>query len=191
MIAIPAGFTPTDYLTLEAQSLHRHEYRAGQVYAMAGGSDDHDELCLNLIEILRSALRGSDCAVRSGNVKVSYQEQFYYYPDAFVTCDPRDRTDRQIKRYPKLIAEVLSPSTQEFDQTTKFEDYAQIATLEDYLLLHQTQLRVEVRRRGGGGSWQVVVYGPGSVIKLPSVGVEVAIEVLYQGVSGTEDGGAC
>ena len=183
MVAIPAGFTPADYLTLEAQSPHRHEYRAGQVYAMAGGSDDQDELCLTLIEVLRSALRGSDCAVRSGSVKVNYQEEFYYYPDAFVTCDPRDRTDRYLKRYPKLIAEVLSPSTQEFDKTTKFQDYTQIETLEEYVLISQERMAIEVRRRDTCGQWQSVVYGPGSRVMLSSVGVEVAIEVLYQGVS--------
>jgi len=182
MVAIPAGFTPADYLALEAQSPHRHEYRAGQVYAMAGGSDDQDELCLTLIEVLRSALRGSDCAVRSGSVKVNYQEEFYYYPDAFVTCDPRDRTDRYLKRYPKLIAEVLSPSTQEFDKTTKFQDYSQIEALEEYVLVTQDRMAIEVRRRDTFGQWQSVVYGPGSPVMLSSVGVEVAIEVLYQGV---------
>ncbi|HEY9690462.1 MAG TPA: Uma2 family endonuclease [Coleofasciculaceae cyanobacterium] len=182
MIAVPSGFSATDYLVLEQDSSQRHEYRHGLVYAMAGGSDRHDELILNLLELMRRHLRGSGCAVRSGNVKVSYADRFFYYPDAFVTCDPRDRTDRYIKRYPKLIAEVLSPSTELFDRTTKFEDYQAIETLEEYVLIDQEKIAVECRRRVAGDRWESQTYQAGDRVELISIGLTVAIADLYAGL---------
>lgn len=94
MIVNPVHFTPEDYLILEQNSNIRHEYQQGLVYAMNGGSDDHDEITLNLIEIMRQPLKNKDCSVRSGNVKVNYTDVFFYYPNAFVTCDARDKRDR-------------------------------------------------------------------------------------------------
>ncbi|MEZ2276412.1 MAG: Uma2 family endonuclease [Microcoleus sp.] len=186
MIAIPSGFSPEEYLSLEHENTVRHEYQRGLVYAMAGGSDDHDELSLNLIELLREKVRDSGCSVRSGNVKVNYAAEFFYYPDAFVTCDPRDRSDRYVKRYPKLIAEVLSPSTKKFDRGDKFEDYQQLESLEEYVLISQDEMRVECRRRvkdGAGERWETVVYGAGDRVMLQSIELEVAIAELYRGVS--------
>ncbi|WP_019503033.1 Uma2 family endonuclease [Pseudanabaena sp. PCC 6802] len=184
MIAIPSGFSPQEYLAIERDSMFRHEYRYGLVYAMAGGSDDHDELCLNLIELLRQKARSQDCAVRSGNVKVNYKDALFYYPDAFVTCDRRDRDDRYIKRYPKLIAEVLSPSTENFDRGDKFNDYQQIESLEEYVLISQDEMKIECRRRvGDGEQWEIEIYHAGDRVVLKSMEIEVAIEELYRGVN--------
>lgn len=186
MIAIPSGFSPEEYLSIEHDNTVRHEYQRGLVYAMAGGSDDHDELSLNLIELLRQKVRDSGCSVRSGNVKVNYADRFFYYPDAFVTCDPRDRNDRYVKRYPKLIAEVLSPSTKKFDRGDKFEDYRQLESLEEYVLIAQDEMEVECRRRvkdGSGERWETVVYGAGDLVVLESIELEVAIEELYRGTN--------
>lgn len=133
MIAVPHHISPNEYLALEQQSPTRHEYRQGLVYAMAGGSDNHDRIAFNLLSLIDRHLGNSDCRFHSGNVKVNYADNFYYYPDAFVTCDPRDRLDRQIKRYPKLIVEVLSPSTQAFDCGEKFEDCKQLDSLLEYV----------------------------------------------------------
>jgi Uma2 family endonuclease len=184
MIAIPAGFSPEDYLALEQNSPIRHEYRQGLVYAMAGSSDYHDEIALNLIELLRAHLRAragnQRCEVRSGNVKVNYAADFFYYPDAFVTCDPRDLEDRYIKRHPKLIVEVLSSSTEAFDRGEKFRDYQQIEALEEYVLIAQDRMLVKCYRRGKG--WEGQQYQAGEGVVLNSVGLDFAIELLYQGV---------
>jgi Uma2 family endonuclease len=186
MVSIPAGFTPQDYLSLERENVTRHEYQRGLVYAMAGGSDDHDELSLNLIELLRQKLRDQGCSVRSGNVKVNYKDAFFYYPDAFVTCDQRDREDRYVKRYPKLIAEVLSPSTEKFDRNDKFADYQQLDSLEEYVLIAQDEMLVECRHRvkdETGERWETEVYKKGDLVILKSIELEVVIEDLYRGVS--------
>jgi len=186
MIAIPSGFSPEEYLFLEHENTVRHEYRRGLVYAMASGSDDHSRLGINFLTVINFHLHDGECQFFSGDVKVNYADAFFYYPDAFVTCDPRDRSDRYVKRYPKLISEVLSPSTEKFDRTDKFEDYRQLESLEEYVLIAQDEMRVECRRRvkdGTGEGWETVVYGAGDLVMLQSIELEVAIGELYRGVS--------
>ena len=197
MIAVPNYVSPEEYLDIERQNPIRHEYRRGLVYAMAGGSDNHARITINLLSILNAHLSGSHCRLYNGDVKVNYRDTFYYYPDAFVTCDPRDRDDRYIKRYPKLIVEVLSSSTQTFDAGEKFEDYKNLDSLEEYVLISQDSQRVECRRRTAVDTWETVVYamGDGTLasisshqvalkVTLKSVALEFAISELYRGLDG-------
>jgi Uma2 family endonuclease len=183
MIAVPNYISAEEYLSIEQQSQIRHEYRRGLVYAMAGGTDNHDRISFNLLKLIDNHLGdSSDCRFYSGNVKVNHQEEFYYYPDAFVTCDPRDRQDRYVKRYPKLIAEVLSESTQAFDLGKKFEDYCKLDSLEEYVLIFQDIQQVECRRRTADNTWKTVVYQAGEPVALKSLGLEFDIAELYRGL---------
>lgn len=185
MIAVPNYITPEEYLSIERQSKYRHEYRRGLVYAMAGGTDNHDRIAFNLLKEIDNHLGdASECRFYSGNVKVSYEQEFYYYPDAFVTCNPIDRSNRYVKRYPKLIAEVLSPSTQTFDLGEKFADYQKIESLEEYVLISQEEQRVECRRRTAAGSWETTVYNLGDRVVLTSIDLDFAIAELYRGLDG-------
>jgi Uma2 family endonuclease len=185
MIAVPNYISAEEYLSIERQSEIRHEYRHGLVYAMAGGTDNHDRISFNLLKLIDNHLGyGSDCRFYSGNVKVNYQEEFYYYPDAFVTCDPRDKQDRYVKRHPKLIAEVLSESTQVFDLGKKFEDYCKLASLEEYVLVFQDTQQVECRCRTADNTWETIVYNAGDSVALKSLGLEFDIAELYRGLDG-------
>ncbi|PZD72837.1 hypothetical protein C1752_03187 [Acaryochloris thomasi RCC1774] len=182
MIAVPNYISPEEYLAIERQSDIRHEYRRGLVYAMAGGTDNHDRIALNLLTLINIQLGDSDCRFHSGNVKVNYQDEFYYYPDAFVTCNPKDRDDRYVKRHPKLIVEVLSSSTKIFDIGKKFEDYRRIPALEEYVLISQETQRVECRRRISTEVWETTIYAAGEQVVLKSIGLELAISDLYRGL---------
>lgn len=190
MVAIPSGFSPQEYLALEHDNAIRHEYRRGLVYAMAGGSDNHSRLSINLLTEINLHLRRGNCQFFSGDVKVNYVDYFFYYPDAFVTCDPRDLGDRYVKRYPKLIVEVLSPSTEEFDRGDKFKDYQHLTSLEEYVLVAQAQRRVECWRRRfprevaptPQDEWHGVVYQAEDTVVLESIGLAIAMADLYQGV---------
>ena len=183
MIAIPNYICPEEYLDIERQNPLRHEYRRGLVYAMAGGTDDRDRIAFNFLKLIDDGFGdSSDCRFYSGNVKVNYLDEFYYYPDAFVTCNSRDRNDRYIKRYPKLIVEVLSSSTQAFDAGAKFEDYKKIDSLEEYVLISQDSQRVECRRRTATNEWETVIYEGCDRVLLKSVDLEFAIAQLYRGL---------
>ncbi len=182
MIAIPHYLSPAEYLALDRQNPIRHEYRGGLVYAMAGGSDRHSRIAVNLLSLLNPHLDNTPCRLYNGDVKVNYQDEFYYYPDAFVTCDPRDRQDRYIKRHPKFIAEVLSESTQAFDRDLKFTDYQNLESLEEYVLISQDGQRVECRRRTAAQTWETVIYGEGDRPTFTSLNLEFSIEQLYRGL---------
>jgi Uma2 family endonuclease len=185
MIAVPNYITPEEYLDIERQSKIRHEYRYGLVYAMAGGTDNHDRIALNFLKIIDNHLgESSDCRFYSGNVKVNYQDKLYYYPDAFVTCAPQDRDDRHLKRHPKLIAEVLSSSTEAFDRGEKFEDYQQLEALAEYVLISQDYQQVEYRRRTTTNTWESTVYKVGDRVTLKSIDLEFEISELYRGLDG-------
>lgn len=183
MIVVPNYISPEEYLSIERQSQIRHEYRRGLVYAMAGGTDNHDRISFNLLKLIDNHLGdSSDCCFYSGNVKVNHQEEFYNYPDAFVTCDSRDRQDRYVKRYPKLIAEVLSDSTQVLDFGKKFEDYGKLDSLEEYILIFQDTQQVECRRRTADNTWKTVVSKFGDAVALKSLGLEFDMAELYRGL---------
>ncbi len=174
------------YKFIERQSQIRHEYRRGLVYAMASSTDNHNRTALNFFKAIDDHFGdSSDCRFYSGNVKVNYRDElYYYYHDAFVTCDLRDRQDRYIKRYPKLIVEVLSSSTEAFDRGDKFEDYQKIESLEEYVLISQQRQKVEYRRRTAHNMWETVVYEAGNIVALKSIDLEISIAELYRGLDG-------
>jgi len=182
MIAVPHYISPQDYLDIERDTPIRHEYRCGLVYAMVGCSDSHARITINLLSLINLHLSESDCRLYNGDVKVNYQDEFYYYPDAFVTCDARDREDRYIKRYPKLIVEVLFGSTKAFEIGEKFEDYKKLSSLEEYVLISQDSQQVECRRRTTADTWEIVVYETGDQVMLKSIDLEFAIGKLYRGL---------
>ncbi len=140
--------------------------------------------------MLNSYLDNTPCRLYNGDVKVNYKDEFYYYPDAFVTCDPRDREDRYVKRYPKFIAEVLSSSTEAFvreaspteNRDLKFTDYQNLNSLEEYVLISQDTQRVECRRRTATDSWEITIYQTGDFVTLSSLNLEFAIARLYRGL---------
>src|SRR5437868_3138632 len=120
-------FTVEEYLKLEQTSEIRHEYLGGQVFAISGGSKQHNTITLNIASRIRSHLRGSSCSVFMADMKVRIQlanqnKSIFYYPDVIVSCDPDDQ-DRFSLNYPCLIIEVLSPSTELTDRREKLVNY--------------------------------------------------------------------
>lgn len=116
-------FTFEEYLQLEQTSEICHEYLGGQVFAMSGGSKEHNTITLNIASRVRSHLRGGSCSVFMADMKVrielaSQNKSIFYYPDVIVTCDPHDQ-DRFFLNYPCLIIEVLSHSAETTDKREK------------------------------------------------------------------------
>ncbi|MFP5269429.1 Uma2 family endonuclease [Coleofasciculus sp.] len=163
MIAAPEHpyLTPDQYLTLEEQSPIKHEYIDGQIYAMAGASDPHVTIAGNLFALLRSHVRGSGCRVYISDMKARIESlNRFYYPDVMVTCDPRDQETSTYKRFPTLIVEVLSDSTEAFDRGDKFADYQELESLREYVLINTKRQRVDCFRRNDKGQWVLHFYTP-------------------------------
>jgi Uma2 family endonuclease len=185
MVAHPQTewFSPEDYLELEQTSPVKHEYQDGHVYAMAGGSDAHNTISGNVYALLRNHLRGSGCRTYIADMKARIEaSNRFYYPDVMVTCDERDRTSEYFKQYPCLIVEVLSETTEAFDRGKKFADYRQLEGLQEYVVIDQTQQRVEVFRRNEMGLWVLHPFEAGDRLELTSVNWQGAIADLYEEV---------
>ena len=114
--------TATEYFAWEADQAERHDYYHGEVFAMAGASDDHNTAAGNAFVALKSHLRGTPCRVFMSDMRLELAENSHYsYPDVFVTCDPRDACAQAShqKKYPKLVVQVISPTTSEYSQGRK------------------------------------------------------------------------
>ncbi|MGL5192527.1 MAG: Uma2 family endonuclease [Chroococcales cyanobacterium] len=176
--------TPEEYFAGEEISQIRREYIRGEVYAMSGSTPDHNMITLNLATILRKQVRGTECHAFVQDIKVRIEAvDVFYYPDLTVTCDPRDcpLTDSFI-RYPCLIVEVLSPSTEAFDRGDKFADYRQIETLKEYVLVNQTRPSVECFRLNEMGRWELYSYQDPKQILLTSLNLFIDMATLYEDV---------
>lgn len=175
--------SPEEYLAREELSQTKHEYIDGEIYAMAGASDPHVTIGVNLIALLRNHLRGSGCRVYTSDMKASIETvNTFYYPDLMVTCDERDRAFSTYKKYPSLIVEILSKKTEAFDRGDKFSHYQELETLQEYVLITQKRKRVEVFRRNAEGLWVLQTYKEGSEVYLASVNFHVSIDALYEDV---------
>lgn len=135
MVAQQVGplWTVEEYLNLERHSNVKHEYHQGHVYAMAGGTQEHSLIAVNVCTLLRAAVRGSICRAFNSDIKIRQTLEDYVYADAVVTCDRRDNVPGQDWiDYPTLVVEVVSPSTERHDRSDKFDGYQQIPTAAAY-----------------------------------------------------------
>ncbi|MBD2511961.1 Uma2 family endonuclease [Nostoc muscorum FACHB-395] len=186
MVAIPQQppkMTIEEYFAWELQQELRYEYVNGEVFAMTGGTIPHNDIALNFYRALYPHLRARGCRVNVSDVKVQVTPQSpYYYPDVIVSCDPQDLNARKFIQNPKIIAEVLSPSTSGKDRGEKFTNYLKIPSLQEYLLIDSEKISVERYCRGEGKMWLYYPYTEGDMITLSSIEFELAIAPLYEGV---------
>ncbi len=177
--ASPNDLTPDEYLELEENSLEKHEYINGQVYAMAGTTDRHNIIVGNLYVLLRDHLRGTNCRIYFSDLKVQLEERnCFYYPDLLVTCSEEDLATATYKRFPKLIIEVLSDSTEAFDRGNKFADYRTLESLEEYVLINTTRPHLDCFRHNQEGIWIFQSYQQ-EIFELKSINFSGAMQQLY------------
>lgn len=182
-VPLPQSFSAEEYLEHEKNAPVRHEFLAGQIYAMAGASETHNIIALNVAAEVRAQLLGGPCRVFISDMKVRVREaDTFYYPDVFVTCDAEDR-EPYYKERPRVVIEVLSPGTEAVDRREKLLIYRKLASLDEYVLVSQTRQRIEVYRRDRhDGSWPVTVYGAGDRLRFESIDVELPVAAVYAGV---------
>ncbi|MFN6563302.1 MAG: Uma2 family endonuclease [Nostoc sp. ChiSLP01] len=180
--------SPEEYLESEKVSEIKHEYIDGQVYAMAGASDGHVTVSMNVSMLLRNHLRGSGCRVYMLDMKAQIDViNRYFYPDVMVTCDTRDREFEYFKCYPCLVVEVLSESTEGYDRGKKFASYRHLESLQEYVLISPDRMSVECFRRNEEGHWVLYPYEKGEEVYLASVDFRCAIAEIYEDVTLLQD----
>lgn len=176
--------TVAAYLDWEPKQEQRYEYIDGAIFAMTGGSIAHNDIALNIYRALYPHARERGCRINVADVKVqAHQNTRYFYPDLVVTCSEGDLRARNFIQNPLAIVEVLSPGTANYDRSLKFKYYRQIASLQDYVLVDSESISVEIYQRGEGKMWKYFAYNEGELIVLPSLDLEVPIDLFYEGIA--------
>jgi Uma2 family endonuclease len=174
-------YSVEEYFGIEEMSPVRHEYLGGEIYAMAGGSRNHNQLAQNLSRAFDEA-RGRGCRTYLSDVRLRTPGGLYTYPDVMVICGPASLTPDRLETLtnPVVIAEVLSNSTREYDSTQKDELYRAIPSLQDYLLVDQYTIDVEHRFREES-DWRSRTYrSREDVVSFRGAPVTVSVAAIYE-----------
>jgi Uma2 family endonuclease len=180
-------YTPEQYLQVERASDEKSEYVGGEVYAMSGASRAHNLIAGNIYRSLGNQFEGRPCEAYMSDMRVGLvTAKSYFYPDVAAVCGESLFEDTHVDTLmnPSLIIEVLSPTTELFDRSMKFARYLKIGSLHEYVLVAQDQIRVErYARQPDGARWLFEeITDPNGVLRLESVGCEIALSAIYERV---------
>jgi Uma2 family endonuclease len=174
-----------DYLILNRNSKDtRYEYLDGEIRMLAGGSPDHSIIIANLTAAIKGSLKGSQCRVYNSDLQLRLSEKRYVFPDVTISCDERDRNQKEMIRHPRVVVEVLSPTTEATDRGKKAAYYRACPTIQEYMMVDSEEVFVEVHRREEE-RWTINTFEPGDTIILESLGIRFPIEDAYEGTSLT------
>lgn len=185
MSALPdrPAMTVEEYLELDRKSEHiRYEYIDGQLRMLAGGSLNHSMISLNIAVALRGQLRGRSCRVYNSDARVNLSKSRYVYPDVTVTCDGRDRGAHDTIRSPRVVFEILSPGTEDYNRGRKFTYYRDVPTIQEYVLVASDCQLIEVYRRASEKLWTIHTFGQDEFVELASLGVRFSVASAYEDV---------
>ena len=181
-------YTIAEYLAMEEKATDRHEFHAGEILAMSGGTYRHSRTNTNLLVALGTRLRGTPCEPLDSNMRVRITgRRSYLYPDISIVCggpqfdidDPKQTTITN----PRIVVEVLSDSTELYDRGAKFSLYREIPSLQQYVLVSQHEPLVETYLRQAEGAWLLnPIKGIASSLLLPSVNLGIPLTEIYVGV---------
>lgn len=173
---------PEDYLKGELSSDVKHELVDGHAYAMAGASKNHERISVNILTEFRNHLKTSPCEPFGSDLKVKVNSNFFY-PDVIVVCD--DKTDNEYyTESPVIIVEVLSKSTRRTDETIKRLSYVNIPNLQEYVLIEQDIVDIQVMRRSN--HWFPSNYFMGDEIHFESIDLTLSVEEIYHRVKNDD-----
>ena len=182
--------TPREYLAIERRADFKSEFFAGEMFAMAGASRDHNKVKDSLIAALRAAFRGGPCTTYSSDQRVLVDSTgLYTYPDIVVVCGPEKISpdDDETLVNPTAIIEVLSPSTEKYDRGAKFRNYKQIPSLQEYILVAQDEALIDRYIRQADGSWALISFvGLDDTLVFTSVLASVPLAEVYAGIAFDE-----
>ncbi len=175
------SFTFEEYLELEQQHEIRHEFVDGFMFAMAGASDEHNLISLNIAAAARAATRNTNCRAYHTDMKLKTPNGIGYYPDVFITCDDDDK-GQKVKQSPCLIIEVLSPSTEDIDRGEKWLNYQKASSLKMFILVRQNQKFLEIYKRNPDGTWQYTVLEENGTLEFACANFSMTLEEIYEDV---------
>ena len=177
-------YTERQYWQVEEDSVIKHEFWDGQIYAMAGASPGHNDIAVNVVTSLRVQLRGTSCVPRTSDQRVK-AGTLQTYPDVVVACRPLqyDSNDANTLIDATVIVEVLSRSTQHKDRNLKFDRYKQLPSLRHYLLVAQTPFDVVHHFKDDNGVWQSETLDVAAdIVRLTAIDCQLSLSEIYEDV---------
>jgi Uma2 family endonuclease len=179
-------YTLEEYFELERNSLEKYQFYRGEVFAMSGASPPHNRIVVNLIRHLANALAGGPCVVFPADQRIKCPTALYTYADASIVCGEAQFIKQQGLETlinPKVVFEVLSPSTEPFDRGKKFDEYQSLESFQEYVLVSQDRPRVDHFVRQRDGSWRPkMIEGIENTLQLATVECELALGAIFEGV---------
>jgi Uma2 family endonuclease len=175
-------YTFQEYLELEEVAGVRHEFYEGEIYAMAGGTPEHAAMAAAITAMLVTQLEAAPCRVYSSDLRVRVLATgLATYPDVTVICGPTERDPNSSNHVtnPRLVVEVLSRSTADYDRGEKLQHYQQIPVLEAIVLVDATTPRIELWARGPDG-WHAQQYAAGELVTLAAIGAVLSVDDVYR-----------
>ena len=180
-------YTYADYVAVEFDSPTRHEFLDGEIYAMAGGSEDHSTLATEVVAALVIATRGRPCKAHTSDMRI-YVEAcgLATFPDASVICGALQQhppSPVSTALNPSILVEVTSDSSEDYDTGTKLECYRTIPSLREYIVVSHRERRITVHRRAEHGDWTSYVAITAGRVMVESVGLELRVDEIYRNSS--------
>jgi len=176
------GISIQEYLEGELISTIKHEYIDGQVYAMAGASVSHNRIVANLSREFGNHLRNTPCEPFASDMKVRVADDFFY-PDVTVVCH-QESNDYGVTDNPIIIIEVLSKTTRKNDHALKRLAYQRLPSLQEYVVIEQDVVDIEVCRRGN--HWQPEHFYLGDEVHFAALDVRVPVLAVYERVENED-----
>lgn len=193
MVAVQPLYTSEEeYLRLEQKNRAKHEYVRGKIVAMAGASIYHNLLVTNTVFYLKLQLKGRGCLVFPSDLRVRLPGGTYTYPDVSVVCGTPQQDDDypDVLLNPQIVVEVLSPTTEKYDQGEKFAHYRTLDSLQEYVLIHQDTYRIQRYSRQADGEWLFAdAFGQAGEVMLKSLNVVLLLADIYEDVYLSDDDG--
>jgi len=180
-------YTYADYVALELESPTKHEFLDGEIYAMAGGSEEHSALAASVQRVLGNSIRDRPCRVHTSDLRIYVEAVgLATFPDGSVVGGPllqHGPSPKATALNPMVLLEVTSDSSEEYDTTEKLDYYRTVASLRDYVIVSHRERRITVHHRDESGTWTVRVAIAGGSVVVASLDATVVVDEIYRGSS--------
>ena len=177
-------YTYADYTALEEHSSTKHEFLDGEIYAMAGGSEEHSALAAEVLRLLGNAIGDRPCRAHTSDLRIYVESVgLATFPDGAIVCGPLQQhppSPKATALNPLVLLEVTSDSSEDYDNGSKLEYYRTIPSLRTYVVVSHRERRITVHARTPHGPWQTQTASPGERVAIDSLDTELSVEQVYR-----------
>jgi Uma2 family endonuclease len=180
-------YTYAQYVALERESPTKHEFFDGEIYAMAGGSEDHSAIATRILSTLDAAIGDRSCRGHTSDLRIYVEAVgLATFPDGTVICGELQQhppSPNATALNPMVLLEVTSDSSEEYDHGGKLDAYKTIPTLREYIVVSHRERRIVVHRRGDDGAWTMRVGIAGGRVRIGALEVDLHVDAIYRNSS--------